>query len=314
VASVFTPEIQDVRRIAEPNRLAYCRRHGYTYVPTHETLAPDRPPAWSKVELVRRVLRDRPDVPWVLWLDADALVMRPEVEATRFVKEAGAAGADLVIGTDRNGINSGVFFLRNCPAAMRFLELVWARTECVFGPWWEQGAMAAVMAEHPSLLRVRVADRRAFNAYPHEADDGSFIVHFTDGFHGPKRVPAMRAWAAAGGRPRYAMDLWHVAPPLTAADLAAMAAMVDVADVDGRRLRLVRRGHNGWPVRLAADGIVAAGASADAAYWWVQGEREVVLAGADGRVTARLERRGEGVWDGASVRTPGVWVELRPER
>ena len=125
-----------------------------------------------------------------------------------------------------------------------------------------------------------------------------------------------------------------LAPHLGAADRAAMAGAA------GRPLRLVRPGHGAWPAQLAADGSLAAGASDDLCFWWADPpqppsstpaddgdagaddgdaaasvtRRPLVVAGRDGRVTARLDPRPGrgGGWAGDSLRHPGMRVELHP--
>ncbi|CAE8624407.1 unnamed protein product [Polarella glacialis] len=95
---------------------AYCRRHGYSFWPVLLTpegmvqLAGGRHCAWGKVALLHH-LNDRTAAEkaaadgidagafdYVVWIDADALVLAHDTQLEHFV--ASAQGADLIIGED----------------------------------------------------------------------------------------------------------------------------------------------------------------------------------------------------------------------
>src|SRR5258707_12742029 len=89
----------------------------------------------------------------------------------------------------------------------------------------------------------------------------------------------------------------------------------------GRPWRHVRPGHNPWPAMLDDEGMWARGGTSELCYWWVAprtsheepaGDRRLVVAGRDGRVTACLDRQPGGHWEGPSLRQPSMRIELRP--
>src|SRR5450432_1291489 len=91
-------DVDPLRRVTEPNRIAYCERHGYAYHAEYASMDPLRPPSWTKVLLL---LRHLGKYEWVLWLDADAVIVRPE----RKLEEIADPQAEVVWRMDVNGIN-----------------------------------------------------------------------------------------------------------------------------------------------------------------------------------------------------------------
>jgi len=75
-------------------------------------------------------------------------------------------------------INSGVFLVRNCPAALEMLRRAYAKVQYIHHLWWEQLALAEALRECGDRLRSRVVSRRLLNAFPDEYRKGDFIVHY----------------------------------------------------------------------------------------------------------------------------------------
>jgi len=67
----------------------------------------------------------------------------------------------------------------------------------------------------------------------------------------------------------------------------------------GKTYRYIQVGGRSWPIQLCANGRVAAQAGLRDSFWWCS-EGRLVLAGADGRVTAILGQLSDGSWRGRS--------------
>jgi hypothetical protein len=120
---------------------AYAARHGYDLHLTSRLLAPERPPAWSKIALVRDLLERYDEV---LWVDADAIF----VDISKDIAELVRPDKDLYLvehvyaeNPEWRSANTGVFLVRSTPWARDFLERVWAAEEYVHHPWWENAAV-----------------------------------------------------------------------------------------------------------------------------------------------------------------------------
>ncbi|MGH7193983.1 MAG: hypothetical protein ACREJM_10685, partial [Candidatus Saccharimonadales bacterium] len=87
---------------------------------------------------------------------------------------------DFLVAEDRSAgpINTGVFLVRNCPAAIQMLRLAYGKVEFLDHPCWEQPAVAEAMRECSETLRSRVVSRRRFNSFFDEYQEGDFIIHF----------------------------------------------------------------------------------------------------------------------------------------
>ncbi len=56
------------------NKHVYCEKHGYDFIFTEETLDHSRHPYWQKILLTLKAM-ENPQYQWVVWIDADTLIM-----------------------------------------------------------------------------------------------------------------------------------------------------------------------------------------------------------------------------------------------
>lgn len=174
---------RDAVRLGIENKRLYCQQHGYDFICLEESLDTSRPIQWTKILLLQKVL-ENPEYQWVFWSDADSMVMNLGVRLEEFID----AEYNLIIGKDCHGINSGQFFLKNCPWSLKLLSDVYGRTECIHHCWWEQRALQLELEENPEVFkRSKIVPQRLFNSYAKEIADfcpsswykpGDFIIHF----------------------------------------------------------------------------------------------------------------------------------------
>eukprot|EP00971_Amphidinium_carterae_P187224 3716141-Amphidinium_carterae.1 len=120
---------------------AYSHRHCYTFrrvllSPTSMLqLSCMRHGAWAKVALVSQMLTENNDAEspkkfdYIVWIDADALVLNHDRPLHEFVAAAG--GSDFIVGedmADTDLLNTGLFFCRVGSEWMRNL----------MSKWWEE--------------------------------------------------------------------------------------------------------------------------------------------------------------------------------
>ena len=121
---------------------AYAARHGYEVVLETGRRAPERPPAWDKVLLLRELAEDADTL---LWLDADAVVVDTSRDIAAELRPGDLLGlVERRVGRDRLP-NTGVMVLRGGPAACELLDLVWAAERLINHPWWENAALLDVL-------------------------------------------------------------------------------------------------------------------------------------------------------------------------
>ena len=104
------------RKVRE-NRLRYVSRHGYRYCEVRENLAPaGRPAPWGKPVAINRLLADGQGAQWLVWMDADALVVDMQ-RPLQSVVQAHGGGKDIIFSQQRPGDES----INRCP------QWEWAR-------------------------------------------------------------------------------------------------------------------------------------------------------------------------------------------
>jgi hypothetical protein len=99
---------------------------------------------WAKIRLLREALTQHA---FVLWLDADVLVLRTDDDIRRHLHPDAfqALVLEHVPEEHRINPNTGVWLLRSCAAAFVFLDAV-ERTGPQPGPWADQGAVLKCLA------------------------------------------------------------------------------------------------------------------------------------------------------------------------
>lgn len=129
-------------RLARPSFERYAARHGYELDLRRQLLAPERPPPWSKVPLLRRGLEGH-DL--VVWVDADAVIVDPARDIAEDVPDDRFLG---LVEHRYDGVavpNTGVLVLRRGDLATEFLDAVWACEDLVDHRWWENAAVMRLL-------------------------------------------------------------------------------------------------------------------------------------------------------------------------
>lgn len=134
-------------QISRSNRESYCRLHNYRLIDETDSFLQGKKHqqslayySWVKIEVVCSVMKENLDLDWLFWVDTDALFMNLHISLIQLL--AGVEDTDLiVIGADAEGINAGVFFIRNNPSGRTFCtELLNQRSRYSY----EQQGMSAL--------------------------------------------------------------------------------------------------------------------------------------------------------------------------
>eukprot|EP00434_Breviolum_minutum_P007280 symbB.v1.2.006426.t1/scaffold383.1/size215797/8 len=134
---------------------AYAQKHGYRQQswildPTElQQLCEGRAPQWAKVALLRRLLRQAlasdAGPRWIVWLDADTLLLNFDVKLEDFTIQ----DFDLIMSEDMScELNTGVMILRTSTWSLQLLDEVWAKADAKLhhGPFHEQTALCQRLA------------------------------------------------------------------------------------------------------------------------------------------------------------------------
>ena len=185
-----------VARITAARLRTYADRHGYTLVRFEKLLDGLRPAAWNKLLAVRNALLSRQS-DWVMWIDADAMVMNMDFPATRLIDDR----SDLICASDHNGFNSGIFLMRYCDWSLRFLESAYFLGEVRsdpdgYNPLWEQSTFKHLIRHFPEVeKRIQILPQAAMNSSMDTYREGDFIIHLS-GLSNEDRLTALASLAS----------------------------------------------------------------------------------------------------------------------
>lgn len=175
VVTGYDNAMRDIGALTSARLLRYCSVNGYDCV-VHRDKSFDtsRAASWSKIRFIQAAIRSGL-YDWVLWIDADALVLRDDVT----IETVPCDGERLLLAQDGNGVNAGVLLLRADDAMLAFLAHWYAQTQFLSHQWWEQAALMHLLGIDGTFDRPDVGflAKKVWNAYPSDVDENSFILH-----------------------------------------------------------------------------------------------------------------------------------------
>lgn len=105
------------------NRHSYARHHGYDVVNVNHLIDHTRPVAWSKFLGILHYLHQ---YDYLMYIDMDAVIMQPSITIQSLIYATEqSASADLIMQSDWNGPNTGIFLAKNTTWTRDFLQLAW---------------------------------------------------------------------------------------------------------------------------------------------------------------------------------------------
>lgn len=173
------------------NKQAYADYHGYDLIVDEEIIDRNRPTSWSKLLAMRKYL---PDYDFMLYVDVDTIIMNPEKKLEDIVDY----NYDQMLAADKNGLNCGVWMVRNTPWMLWFIDEMWAQDQLVAPKTWnmlfkyEQRAFHylyqskiwrskvkgdAYPKANTVRARTKVLNACVFNSQPSFYVKGDLLVH-----------------------------------------------------------------------------------------------------------------------------------------
>lgn len=161
----------------------HARTHGYDRITDESVFVPERDATWSKIPLLQKYL---PKYDYIMWIDGDVLITNQDRKIEDFI-ELLDPDKILLIGKDFQGLNAGVFVIRNCPLALDLLADAWKREELAHVLFHEQTAITDLLTTPKYKGMVQIIPHRfinIMNAYDYRMDPrihwlpGDFCIHF----------------------------------------------------------------------------------------------------------------------------------------
>lgn len=172
--------------ITRKHHEAYAARHAMDFWCLEENPAEPKRAGWGKITLLLRALRE--DYRHAIWLDADAVIMRPEVNFARICDR----GMALVQHPNPIHWNTGFLIASNSPLVARFLAEVESQPDND-SAWMEQLALNE-LAKQPEYAAVLHPLPAAFNATPGAIIVPNPVIWAAHGLTFEKRVALLQSW------------------------------------------------------------------------------------------------------------------------
>ena len=177
------------RQATQANLDEYCTRWGYQLATKFDGWKPiDRNVGWRKQELILAELKD---CDWLLWLDADCMILKMTIPLEHFFSE----NFDLAVtgpfencsGCGKAVFSAGILLFRCCQWDQDFVQRWWDSHD----EPWRQGKLAncrwdvdndwlscCALAEPEIMAHVKVIPLSAMGHATYHDDPTQFIMHF----------------------------------------------------------------------------------------------------------------------------------------
>lgn len=181
----------NIKSYAEYSRLLnamYAHEKGYTYISFDYDLVPVFVSVYyNKIVAVDSALKDQRNFDWVLYIDSDAAVSNFNYKIEDII--ARHSNKEIIIAQDSNGVNNGVFLIKNTEKMREFLQKSYGDRNFFHSKTPEQSAMFhylqteykdLVGIESPHLMNAYLngyADLKSTKEDIKNWDKDSFIVH-----------------------------------------------------------------------------------------------------------------------------------------
>lgn len=143
-----------------PNKIEYCRRHGYAY--HEEVWTKAMFPGFERLPVLIHLLKCG-HFDWIFWLGTDALITNLSVPVESLIDDR----AGIIVAADFNQIQLDSFLIQRRCGGLEIMERVWEHHEIPIGQWYEQSTLHALMREREFSKTVKFVPQRRMNAYHH---------------------------------------------------------------------------------------------------------------------------------------------------
>jgi len=175
---------------------SYCDRHDYKCVLEHKSLCNERAPAWSKILLLQREMKNNPDYEYVIWVDDDILITNKNKNFEDFINNA--KEANIIVSEDAlksYPMNTGIIICKNDEQSLNYLQYIWQLCEkypnSKYGGLWEQDIMTRDYNQNPNQKIIKILPYRTIQTFYRTSNPdwrpSDFSAHFT-GMSMDKRI------------------------------------------------------------------------------------------------------------------------------
>lgn len=140
----------------DQNGLKYCEAWDYPYAVL--TDGEGMQPGYAKMSFLLDLCEEHPEVEWILWKDCDSLITNFSIKIEDLVDNS----CHFMVSTYWNGINAGMFMLRNSPEGRDYVRMILDLQSDPSCPN-EQEAIIKTYEQYKDNI-VKIVPQRMFNA------------------------------------------------------------------------------------------------------------------------------------------------------
>lgn len=136
MVSSYTDNLEELIQLTwYKNKKLYCEKHNYDYwLLTREDIIDNNNNyicdkltylpktyfgmVYTKVKGLNNILHEHPEYDWLIWCDADTLITNFNIKIESFLDD----NYHFIVSTDLNGINAGVFCIRNSQQGRKYIN------------------------------------------------------------------------------------------------------------------------------------------------------------------------------------------------
>lgn len=161
VQCLYSNSWLEIAKIVVPNLVGYCRRYDYTWnIQSFHNWPSDF--GFQKLVQIQNIFKSN-EADVVFAVDADLMITNYKKRIEDFLTDE----HDFFICKDFNGINAGVFAIRNTEWSYGFINYLLS-TRGEEGVYCEQDAISLYMKDFPNNDKIKIVDHPAFNSYLYE--------------------------------------------------------------------------------------------------------------------------------------------------
>jgi hypothetical protein len=152
IVSIFNDRHQDLADLTwYNNKVKYAEKHGYLAIPKTNNFSPEQV-HFDKFVHILDVMKTRPDVDWVWWLDNDAMITNFDIKVEDLVD----TDYHVIMPTDIAALNTGSFIVRNSAQAREWLEFLLSKKKEYKDDkkWFEQQAVIDFYPKFQELFKI----------------------------------------------------------------------------------------------------------------------------------------------------------------
>jgi len=129
IATLYNRNVEELVKPLTENKREYCDRWGYKFFLNIVDYTEEdwenkyhRVFGYARIQYIRDLMLQYPDIDYFCWIDNDAFVMNQTISLESIIDKI--PPCDFIIGEDWNGINDGVFIIKNNKDTQEFLDKV----------------------------------------------------------------------------------------------------------------------------------------------------------------------------------------------